>query len=426
MEIKDRKISEISPYPKNAKKHPKRQLTQIANSIAEFGFNQPIVVDNESVIIVGHGRYYAAMSLAMENVPVLELDITEEQAKTYRLADNKLNESSWDINLVISELKSISLKMVDLTGFDSNLILDTKEDRPNINTINPKSVDGDIYILGNHKLICGDSTKPETYKKLLGDERARLIFTDPPYSIDYHSVDKKSASKGEKKGGNYSYNSEKFGGTGGRIFNDNKTPTEALAFYKEVLKQLYDFSSDDATIYWWYATRLTDINMQALREQKWHFSQIIMWLKNSLIFSPGQLFHRIYEPCLVAWKENGVAHYQNFAFSKYTELWTLDKKTFNEHLDVWYEKRDNTNKYIHPTQKPVRLAERALKRSSDKSDIVLDAFGGSGSTLISCEQLGRKCRMIELDPKYVDAIVTRYLQFTEKTHVIKNGVEVLW
>lgn len=179
------------------------------------------------------------------------------------------------------------------------------------------------------------------------------------------------------------------------------------------------------TLYWWYASRLVDINLQAMRDNKFHFSQVVVWLKNSLIFSAGQLFHRIYEPCMVGWKE-GKTHYQNLTFSAYTELWTLDKKSFADYLDAWYQKRDNTSKYIHPTQKPVQLAERAIKRSSEKGDIVLDAFAGSGSTMIACEQLERSCRLIELDPKYCDAIVGRWVKYSENANIIKNGEDIVW
>jgi len=224
-------LSEIIPYFKNAKEHPQKQIKKVAASIQEFGFNQPIVIDKEKVIIVGHGRYLAAQFLGLPKVPTLTIDLTEERAKSYRLADNKLNESDWTMEIVIEELKSLSLQMLDLTGFDANLILETKEDDPDLSAIGvPRSVLGDIYQLGEHKLICGDSTDPNTYKSLLGDEKARLIFTDPPYSIDYHSVDKTKGGKG------LTYSSEKFGGTGGRIFNDDKTPEEALKFYDEVLR----------------------------------------------------------------------------------------------------------------------------------------------------------------------------------------------
>ena len=414
MKVDQRNIIDIKPYPKNAKEHPKKQIEKISASISAFGFNQPIVVDKEGVIIVGHGRYYAAIELQMDKVPVLEIDLSEEKAKAYRLADNKLNESDWDMDLAVEELKELSLEMVRLTGFDENLILETTEDYPDLSDLGePKSKLGDVYELGPHKLVCGDSTDPETYKKLFGEDKARVIFTDPPYSIDYQS------------GSGISAPSPKFQGEG-KIIGDDRTPQEALQFYKDVLTQMKAYSTPDSTLYWWHAMRLVDINMQAMRETGWHFSQIVFWLNNSLIFSQSQLYHRIYEPCIVAWQEDGTPHFQNRAFTKFSELWTLDKKTFAENLDVVYQKRDSFKEYIHPTQKPVQLAERALKRSSEVGDLVLDAFGGSGSTLIACDQLGRKARMIELDPKYVDAAIGRYLQYTETTTVIRNGKEILW
>ena len=420
MKIIERPIEDIKPYPKNAKQHSEKQIKKVADSIKEFGWAQPIVVDKDNTIIVGHARYIAAQLLGMEKVPVLELDLDEEHAKAYRLADNKLNESNWDMEIVIEELKSISLQMVDLTGFDSNLILETKEDTPDLAKVGvPRTELGDVYELGPHKLVCGDSTEEITYMKLLGKEKARLIFTDPPYSIDYHSVDRTGKGKGA------SYHSERFGGTGGRIFNDDKSPEEALDFYKKTLKQLHAFSTDDCTLYWWFAMLLNDINRQALRDNDWYYSQTILWLKNSLVFSFGQLFHRIYEPCMVGWKQGQVC-YKNTVFSSLTELWTTGIKTFAEHLDVWYQKRDPTMKYIHPTQKPVQLAERALKRSSEKGDLVLDAFGGSFSTMIACEQLGRVFRGIELDPKYVDAGVSRWVQYSENAEIIKNGQKITW
>jgi len=169
MKIEERKIEDIRPYPKNAKEHKEKQIKKIADSIKEFGFNQPLVVDKDGVIIVGHGRYIAAQFLGMETVPVLEVDIDDEKAKAYRLADNKLNESSWDMDIVIEELKAMSLQMVDLTGFDSNLLLETREDNPDLSAIGvPKTQPGDVYELGPHRLVCGDSTQPEAYQKLLG------------------------------------------------------------------------------------------------------------------------------------------------------------------------------------------------------------------------------------------------------------------
>ncbi len=404
-----RPIAEIKPYPKNAKVHTEKQIKKIADSIAEFGFNQPIVVDRDNVIIVGHGRYLAAQLLGRDPVPVIKVPLDEERARAYRLADNKLNESDWEMDLVIEELKALSLPMIDLTGFDADLVLETKEDEPNIGLIGvPKTQAGDVYDLGPHRLICGDSESEDTYKKLLGEDKARLIFTDPPYAVDYIPA------------GGLDYSNEE-----GKILNDDKTPSEALDFFKKILRHIYTFSTNDVNLYWWFASRLTDLNQQSWRETGWHMSQICIWLKNSLVYSVGQNFHRIYEPCMVGWKQ-GFSRYRDPSFPKYTELWTLEGKSFADYLDMWYQKRDNTSKYIHPTQKPVQLAERAIKRSSEKGDIVLDAFGGSGSTMIACAQLGRRARLIELDPKYCDAIVTRWTQFSENTHVIKNGEEILW
>jgi len=421
MNIIEKKISEIKPYFKNAKEHSDKQIKKIADSISEFGFNQPIVLDKDNVIIVGHGRYMAAQSLEMQTVPTITIDLDEEHAKAYRLADNKLNESNWDMDIVIEELKGLSLDMIDLTGFNSNLILESKEDNPDLSMVGkPRSELGDLYELGPHKLICGDSTDPKTYEKLLGKERPRLIFTDPPYSVDYHSTKGTSKTKAS-----YGYESDKFGGTGGRIFNDDKTPEEAIIFYKDILTQLYNFSTDDVTIYWWYSNSLFDVNINAWRQTNWHYSQTIFWLKEHMVFSWGQLYHRIYEPCMVGWKL-GQKHYVNGTFANLTEFWSLDNKRILDQLDLWQEKRDKTNEYIHPTQKPVRLAERALKRSSDRDDIVLDAFGGSGSTLIACDQLDRRARLIELDPKFVDAIVTRYCQYKEDNTIKKNGEVIQW
>lgn len=331
MTTKPPQIDEVQPYGKNAKEHTDKQLLQLANIVKKVGWRQPVVVNQKGVIIVGHGRYLAwkkfgekmllkpawiidDMGRTISGGPE-ETQMSEEDERTYRLADNKLNESKWEMDLVIAELKLLQLPDVILSGFNPNLILETKEDMPELKDIGvPRTQLGDLYELGNHKLICGNSTDPETYK---------------------------------------------------------------------------------------------------------------IWLKNSLIYSPSQLYHRIYEPCMVLWKE-GKTHYQDFTFSNFTELWNLDKKTFAEHLDIWYQKRDNTNKYIHPTQKPVQLAERAIKRASAKGDLVLDAFGGSGSTMIACDQLERQARLIELDPKFVDAIVGRWVQYSENTRVIKNGEEIIW
>jgi len=186
MDIKQIKIQDIHPYEKNAKKHSKKQVHQVANSIKEFGFNQPIVIDKENVIIVGHGRYQAAVFLGMTKVPVLQIDISEEKAKAYRLADNKLNESEWEMELVITELKGLSTTMLDLTGFDKDLILDTEPKDDMIpEKVKASTKLGDVYALGDHRLICGDSTDEKVFEKLMDGVKAEMTFTDPPYNVDY-------------------------------------------------------------------------------------------------------------------------------------------------------------------------------------------------------------------------------------------------
>jgi len=423
------KVLDIRPYEKNPKNHPDTQLKQLAAIVQEVGWRMPALVDNTGLIIAGHGRWamwqkykkeYGLKDIwimndsgqtvfgAPESTPM-----TEEQTKMYRLADNKLNESDWENQLLTELLQEMDEKFVVMAGFEADIVKKIEEDEFKWGGGKTARTQlGDLYELGPHRLLCGDSTSSDDYAKLLKGEKARLIFTDPPYSVDYVST------------AGLSYDSQKFGDSG-KIFNDDKSPEEALSFYIQILKNLHLYSTEDVNIYWWFASRLTDVNMDAFKDAGWHFSQIVLWLKNSLIYSPGQLYHRIYEPCMVGWKQ-GEVHYKDTNFSSYTELWTLDKKTFAEHLDVWYQKRDNTNSYIHPTQKPIALAERALKRSSEEHDIVLDAFGGSGSTMMACHQLDRKARLIELDPKYCDAIVQRYVDYTADTDIRKNGKVDAW
>lgn len=191
MKTENMAIGSIRPYDKNSKKHPAKQVDQIANSIKEFGFNQPVVVDSNGVIIVGHGRYEAAKKLGLTEVPTIQVNLTEEQAKAYRLADNKLNESDWDMGLVIEELKGLSEPMLELTGFDKDLLIepDAKDDEiPE----NPPAIAklGDIYQLGRHRVMCGDSTRAEDVERLMDGKKADMVFTDPPYSVNYEKKNK--------------------------------------------------------------------------------------------------------------------------------------------------------------------------------------------------------------------------------------------
>ncbi|MCF7819890.1 MAG: ParB N-terminal domain-containing protein [Candidatus Pacebacteria bacterium] len=398
------KIEEIKPYEKNAKKHPVKQINKIAESIKEFGFNQPLVLDKKKMIIVGHGRYEAAQILNLKEIPCIVVDLDEKQARAYRLADNKLNESDWDMDLVIEELKLLDKEKIEITGFDTDLIIEIKEDdfdagKEYEKIKEPKAKVGDIYQLGRHRLMCGDSASREDVEKLMDGNLGRMIFTDPPYNVNYKSP------------GGLDYSSTKFGGTGGKIFNDNKSDKDCVDFYTDILFNLYHFTTDDVTIYWWFANKNNHLNRFAFENAGWHMSQIIIWLKNSMVFSRGQDYHRQYEPCVVGWKKKKT-HYKNKKINNLKDVFNLDFDDYNEMLDVWFEKRDVTQNYVHPTQKPLRLPERALKKNSEKNDIVIDLFGGSGSTLMACQQLDRVCYSMELDPKYVDVIIKRYENYT--------------
>ncbi len=399
-------LDEIKPYKKNAKKHPKKQIDEIAFSIKKYGFNQPIVLDAKNVIIVGHGRYEAAKKLKLKEAPCYVVNLSEQEAKEYRLADNKTNESDWDQELLVEALKEIDEEIIKSMGFDADIIKEIAEDEFDAEAEydkidEPVAKLGEIYQLGRHRLMCGDSAKREDMEKLMDGKLGRMIFTDPPYNVDYKSP------------GGLDYDSKKYGGSGGKIFNDNKTDEDCVEFYTDVLRNLYEFSTDDVTIYWWFANKNNHLNRKAFANANWHMSQIIIWLKNSMVFSRGQDYHRMYEPCMMGWKRKKV-HYKNKKINNLKDVYNLDYEDFNEMLDVWYEKRDATQSYVHPTQKPLRLPERALKKNSEDRDVVIDLFGGSGSTLMACEQMDRVCCSMELDPKYVDVIIKRWENHTGK------------
>jgi len=352
---------EITPYSKNAKKHPKKQIEQVANSIKEFGMNQPIVVDKQGVIIVGHGRYEALQSLGMEvkTEYIKVVDLTEEQAKAYRLADNKLNESEWDMNLAIEELKGLSNEMFDLTGFDKDLIIeaDEKDDEVPETPEEPKSVLGDLYELGQHRVLCGSATDMSDIEKVTEGKGVEMIYTDPPYGINY-SGRGKNTSEG--------------------IMNDDIDPTDFYNVLPEIQER-----------YIWGRVE----NYKHLLEKP---RDTIIWKKNN--FGMGRGYRGQYECCF---------YYGQFSGSD---------------TDVWEQKRDTD--YTHPTQKPVELGCRAMRNSKPSS--VIDVFAGSGSTLLACEKMGVKSYHTELDPKYIDVIVQRYVDYTGNEKIKLNGKDIIW
>lgn len=372
------KTSLIIPYEKNAKKHPKKQVEQIAASIREFGFNQPIVVDKNNVIIVGHGRFEAAKLLGLDEVPAIQLDLTEQQAKSYRLADNKLNETDWDMELVIEELKTLDENYLELSGFDADLIieLDEKDDEAPKAPNEPQSKLGDLYELGVHRLLCGDSTNIESVEKLMDGKKADMVFTDPPYGVDY--VSRVDIDKRKDWGG---------------IKNDDLKG-----------KELQSFINDALGYHWQSASKYICCNWQSVKD---FFEAIGM--PNSLI----------------VWDKKSIGLGANYR-SQHEFILFWGKLNHRNESNVWSLKRDPTGEYTHPTQKPVELIVRAIINSSEEDNLVFDAFLGSGSTLIAAQKSNRKCYGMELDPKYVDVIVQRYVDYTGNEKIIKNGNPIKW
>lgn len=421
------KIILLDENPRDIKEADLQKLAKDIESDPTFLHQRPSLinlVDGKYICYAGSQRikaqkllgYKTAICFVQENVP--------DKLQNERMLKDNLHRGVWnqdkllDLDFELFELKEFGFEDFQLNVFTDDVELE-EDDFQVVLPAEPRTKPGDLYELGKHRLLCGDSTSSEDVAKLMNNEKAQLIFTDPPYNVDY-----KSAS------GN-SYDSTKYGGTGGQIFNDNKTDEDATEFYTAVLKNLYEYSTDNCPIYWWYASRNYHLNHEAFIRNNWHISQNVIWIKENMVFGQGQDFHRCYEPVLFGWKK-GNKHFVARGINNLKDVFTLNNEDyrdgFQELLDVWYEKRDNTNTYVHPTQKPIRLAERALKKHSLRKFIVLDLFGGSGSTLLGCEQSNRCARLMELDPKYNDVIVKRYVSYCKSkgiSYLVKlNGVDI--
>ncbi len=414
MQVKEIAIDLVQPYEKNAKKHPKKQVAQIAESIKAFGFNQPIVVDTNNVVIVGHGRLEAAKLLDMAAVPVLTLDLTEEQAASYRLADNKLNESDWDMKLVIEELKGMSLEMLDLTGFSRDLVVDADPEDdvvPGAPAV-PKSKAGDVYDLGPHRLVCGDSTKAETYEKLLGGVLADMVFTDPPYNVNYSGRGKDTSRT---------------------IENDHMEATAFDSFLEGFFQAAAPRAKAGAGWYVFHSSSTQHQFSKAMEDAGLEVRTQLIWNKPTASMGWGD-YRWKHEPCFYGGKkETKITFYGDRTNSSIidfhkteADLIAFIKREKRAEIEgkctVWTMKRDPLSEYVHPTQKPVELITYALVNSSKAEDLVLDPFGGSGSTIIACIKTNRVARSIEMDPTFVDIIVQRFVNYTKgELSVKKNG-----
>ncbi|MCR5524690.1 MAG: ParB N-terminal domain-containing protein [Lactobacillus sp.] len=377
MQIQSMKIDEVKPYPNNPRNNDDG-VEAVANSIKEFGWQQPIVVDKDNVIIVGHTRYKAAKKLGMDKVPVVVADgLSPEQVKAYRLADNKTGElTDWDMGLLDDELADIA--DIDMSDFGFDLDLGDDEAKVQEDDFDeevpeePKSKLGQIYQLGRHRLMCGDSTKAEDVKKLVGGVQCDLLLTDPPYGIDYQGRTKDKL----------------------RIQNDSLDDSDFIEFLAKALDSAKNVLKRGSSIYMWYSQVRSLAFYAAMKKAQITPKQQLVWVKSNITM--GKPYRNKYEPCI-------------FATLSKDYCWYSD----NSQPTVMNFDNPKKNR-LHPTMKPVALFDYQIKNSTKSGDAVLDLFGGSGTTIMACEQDGRNACVMEYDPKYVDVIIKRWEDFTGK------------
>jgi site-specific DNA-methyltransferase (adenine-specific) len=386
--IRYRSVEALIPYARNSRTHDDAQVAQIAASIREFGWTNPVLVDGESGIIAGHGRVLAARKLGLAEVPVIELaGMTDVQRRAYVIADNKLAlNAGWDdavLALELQELDDLGFD-VDLTGFSADEIdaLTPEEIAPGLTDEDavpalhdePVSKPGDVWLLGKHRVMCGDSTSIDAVEALMGGGLADQLITDPPYNVAYTGKTKAAL----------------------KIQNDSMSDEHFRQFLRDAFVAADAVMKAGAVFYIWHAD-LEGYNFRgACKDAGWTVRQCLVWKKQTLVMG-RQDYHWKHEPCLYGWKE-GAGH-----------LWAADRKQ-----TTILEFARPTSSQLHPTMKPVDLIEYQVNNNTKGSDVVLDLFGGGGSTLIACEKLGRHARLMELDPKYVDVIVRRWQEFTGK------------
>jgi site-specific DNA-methyltransferase (adenine-specific) len=394
MKIEIADISSIKPYENNPRKLSETAIEKVAMSLKEYGFRQPIVVDKDRVIVAGHTRFRASKKLGLKKVPISIIDnLTEEQINAYRIADNRTaEESEWDNELLKMEIKELEAKdfKLDLLGFNdeqlNDILFEEKQgltDEDEVPETPEESISklGDIWKLGNHKLICGDSTILNNYEKLFNENKADLLMTDPPYNVDYEGKTKEKLT----------------------IKNDSKNDDDFLQFLTDAFNNcaihlklgcsFYIFHSD------WFGLEFR----QSIKNSDLELKQNLIWAKNSMVMG-RQDYQWQHEPCLYGWKKGG------------SHSWYSDRK---QTTIIKYDRPSKSK--LHPTMKPVGLVEYLMKNSSKQEDIILDPFLGSGTTLIACEKQSRICYGMELDPKYCDVIIKRWENFTGKKAELENG-----
>ena len=418
MNILIKSVEEVIPYENNPRIN-KEAVKYVAESIQQFGFKVPIIIDKNNVIIAGHTRLLAAKKLGIETVPcIMADDLTDEQVKAFRLADNKVAEfSEWDMDLLLQELEGIESIDMTVLGFEPEIEeLDTAEavddEFEPVVPEEPKSKRGQIYQLGRHRLMCGDSTKEEDVAKLTDGELMDLVVTDPPYNVDYGS----KAEAINKYG--YKFSDR-------HIENDYMPECQFIEFLDNAFKNMSEMLKPGGAFYIWHASITVFEFETALRLNNLKSRQQLVWNKNAIVLG-RQDYQWKHEPCLYGWKE-GAAHYfigdrtltttiedepLDFDKMKKEELIKLLEETYSQLETTVLNEKKPTRSELHPTMKPIPLIGRQIRNSSKPGQKVADLFGGSGTTLMACEQMNRKCYMMEYDPRFVDVIIERWEQYT--------------
>ena len=381
-------IEKLIPYARNARTHSDAQIAQIAASIKEFGFLSPIVISGDNTILCGHGRFYAAQKLGLKQVPcVKEEYLTEAQKRAYIIADNQLSlNAGWDEEMLSVELSDLQEDAFDLSllGFDEKdlaKLMDTdaeaQEDDFDVDAELEKpcfSKEGDIWHLGRHTVICGDSTKMDTYTSLLGDKKVNLVCTDAPYFVNLESAS-------------------------GKVTNDDLNDKDAYEFLMKAFTCMRESMADDASIYEFYATSKARIFHDAFEDAGFKVGAGLVWKKDRLVLTRTD-WKYIHEPIIWGWKKKG------------KHIWYGDQKqvTVFEFPRIKSSKKEG---YNHPDAKPVPLIAYLISQCTMTNSVVLDAFMGSGTTIVACEELGRIAYGIEIEPKFIDVEVMRYKKFIE-------------
>lgn len=383
-----RSVNDLIPYARNSRTHHEDQVLQIAASIKEFGFTNPVLIDHDGGIIAGHGRVMAARKVGLDQVPTIELaHLTETQKRAYIIADNKMAlNAGWDNELLAVEFAELSSDGFDLslTGFDGDEITGLTPQECNEGLTDPDAVPdvqdehitktGDVWLLGNHRLVCGDSTSMDDISDLCGDRLVDMWLTDPPYNVDYTGKTKDAL----------------------KIKSDSMGDDQFRQFLRDAYSTADTVMKPGAVFYIWHADSEGYNFRGAAKDVGYTVRQCLIWKKSSMVMG-RQDYHWKHEPCLYGWKD-GAGH-----------LWSADRK---QTTILEFDKPSRNGE--HPTMKPTALFEYLILNNTKGGDIVLDTFGGSGTTMIACEKNGRHARLMELDPKYCDVIIKRWQDFTGK------------